>query len=338
MNVRPAHLGVLTALVFGCIVWVPVVIGLRDPIDLLVPGAWSPGGPGMVEEFGDRVPEDYGYDGQTQYVIARELPDLDEMVAAVGTEPRYRIQRILLPLLASPATTGTVLIASLHVWSLLGIALAAAALAVFASQVGRPPAATLVATAPLLLGLMLTTTEPLATGLVLVGLLAATRDRIWAATGAFALAGLARESYLLAAVATAGVLAWQRRWRDAAIVAVGSVGPTLAWWLYLRSEIGGVEDTTGPLSGALRYGPAIRVDSVLAVVAAVGLCAAGAWRWRRVQPILAITCALFLLSVLAFGSVNPIAILRVPAPAICLAVLALLPPLDEATPAESVTA
>ena len=315
--------GILAAATVGLIVWAPIVLTSRSAVDVLQPGRRTNGAAVLERDFGaDRITRAVAYDGQSVYLIARLLPDLDA-IGQVHRDPRYRAQRILLPALASPLPPGMPTLVALQVWSLLGVGLAGWALAELAVDQGLPALTGAVAALPLAIPQWLTTTEALATGLLLAGVVALRRDRLLPATALLAAAGLTRESYLLAALALAAVLAFRSRWRDAAVLAAGSIAPAFLWWALLVAEMGTKESTTSALTGLLSYAD-VRTESVVAAVVALATCTLATVWWRRRDGLVAAVAAAFLVSTLVFGSVNPEAILRVPAPAICLSLVAIV--------------
>jgi hypothetical protein len=313
--------GILAAVLVAAITWGPIALTPRAPVDLLQPGIRTGGGDVVERDFGDgSVTRRTGYDGQSIYLIARFLPDLDA-IGEVHNGPRYRTQRILLPALAAPAPAGLPTLVALQVWSLLGVGLGGWALARLASAQQLPAFTGALAALPLAIPQWLTTTEAFASGLLLAATVALERERLAVATALFAAAGLARESFLLAPLLVAVLLFLTARRRDSVVLAVGSIMPAFAWWVFLHSYFDTEEATSGALTGLLGAGQ-VQTDSVVAAAVALVLCATGTLWWRRRATTVAAVCGSFLVSALIFGSVNPEAILRVPAPGLCLGILA----------------
>ena len=100
----------------------------------------------------------------------------------------------------------------------------------------------------------------------------------------------------------------------------GSIAPAFLWWVFLHAEYGTEESTTDALTGLLTYSSP-RTESIVAAIVALVACVLATWWWRTRDTMAAATAAAFLVSTVAFSSVNPEAILRVPAPGLCLAVM-----------------
>jgi hypothetical protein len=211
----------------------------HDVVGLMTPGAQSPAAAVIQHDFPSyRLHSGVGHDGQAFYVIAREPMHLRD--AARWTDrPRYRLQRILLPVLAwstHPQGGGRGLVLSLWTWAALGVALTGLGAALLAHSLGasRRAVERLALFAPLLPAafatLDLTVADELALGLVLVAL---ALDRMGHERGALAtavLAVLAKEVMLLV------LLGWAlTRGRRTLLRLVGVPALVVGgWWLVLR--------------------------------------------------------------------------------------------------------
>ena len=110
--------------------------GLGLP-DLLMPGRFGPSVRVIQRDLpGARLQPTVGSDGQQFYALARDPVHLRE-VAPDLDRPRYRAQRILLPVLAwalHPSGGGRGLVVALLVVNLAGVALGAGAVAFLCSS------------------------------------------------------------------------------------------------------------------------------------------------------------------------------------------------------------
>jgi hypothetical protein len=190
-----------------------------------------------------------GYDGQFAYYIARDpasaTPCLDV--------PAYRYQRILLPILGRLLAFGNE--------SLIPLALVAANLAALVG--GTALLETLLAERrvsrwyALIYGLFvgvfmsvrLSTTEPLAYGLVILGLWFAARGRPGLQAAAFALAALAKELALVFAAAWVLDELLRRRWGAALRLALVSALPFALWQIVLKLSLGSFGVGSGGAGG-----------------------------------------------------------------------------------------
>jgi hypothetical protein len=91
--------------------------------------------------------------------------------------------------------------------------------------------------------------EPLAAALLLGGLLAYFRDRRIAALVCFALLPLAKEEFVLVALALAAWELWRRRGLREAALLSATVLPSVAWWIYARIALGAWFTTGGNAIG-----------------------------------------------------------------------------------------
>lgn len=271
-------LGVRAALLLAAVLGALVLAGALDPVQLLLPGEKGAGGAVLVEDFGaDRIPDGYGYDGQQYYLAARFFPDIDAAGEVVGG-PRFRLLRIGLPALASPAGEGTGVVVLLVAWNIVGVGLAVGALADLAQRHGRPVGVGAAAGAALAMPLVLTTAECLAFGLGLLALDLAHRDRTIWALAALAAAGLTRETALTFG---AGMVAhWLARHRYGAAAAVPLAAVPLGLWrLHLLDVLPPGPDAPLAFMDLWRLGDRAVVDQVVtAFVLVVGTY--GAYHWR----------------------------------------------------------
>lgn len=195
----------------------------------------------------DVVHEDStGYDGQFVYRLALDPFTVHAVKDGITLDnPPYRAQRIGLPLAAHALSrTGLPVSWSLIVVNVLALLVATAAAATLARRLGRSALwGVVVGLSPgLVVAFTRDLTEPLATALLLAGLVAWPR-RPYAATAAFTAAVLTRET-ALAVLAGLGLhelyRAARRRpqaVRNAAVLLV-PLAVTVGWQLYLRGVWG----------------------------------------------------------------------------------------------------
>jgi hypothetical protein len=284
------RIGVASAMAAALALVVLLASGMLEPVDLLFPGARSFGTPTLVDDFGAAaVPDRFSYDGQEIYFIARNMPNVQQTSRDGIAE--FRLRRILQPLLAWPAPAGNATIFVLVLTNLVGLGLAAGALADLAARHGRDPRVGYAACIALVFPLAITTTEPLAFGLGLLGLALVDRRRLVAAVAALGLAGLSRETALVMAVAAGLEVARIRSWRLGALVAAVPVLVFAGWAVRLRQLV-----PSGPqpseLLGFLDL-PAQSPLDVVTLVVTLTLMVVAVWRWRDV-PLLWLTAAGFL--------------------------------------------
>jgi hypothetical protein len=182
--------------------------------------------------------DDEGYDGQFAYYIARDPSDAPDCLDV----PAYRYQRILLPALGRVLSLGQ---APLIPWAFVLINLIALVGGTYlledlltAEHVGRWYALSYGLFAGLVMAVRLSTSEPLAYGLVIAGIWCGERERPWSAAIMLALAGLAKET---TGLFTAGyVLYWalNRRWGEAIRLAVIVGVPFAVWQIVLYAWLG----------------------------------------------------------------------------------------------------
>lgn len=178
-----------------------------------------------------------GYDGQFVYYIARDPSP--QTVAAYLDAPAYRYQRILLPLLARALSLGNLdwLPWVLPLIGILSLAGGTWALSVLLAGWGTNRWYALVygLWAGFSLALVVDLPEPLAYGLVVGGVLALERRRLWLGWCLLGLALFARETTLLFVLAALAAYLSQRQVRRALGLALTTLVPFLAFqaWLWL---------------------------------------------------------------------------------------------------------
>jgi hypothetical protein len=314
-----------------------------SPLALLAPGSAGPSAAALREDFpGIELPEAVGYDGQQTYAIARR--PFDPAGAARDLDrPAYRLRRIGLPLAAwalHPSGGGLGLVWALFAVGTAGVLAAGVAAGRLAQRLGGagPAAAVLVALAPgIVLGLRLTTTEPLAIALGIGSLLALVERRLVVGAGLALLAALTKEVLLLV------LLGWalSRRDRSAVAVVAGVLLPWAGWALLVAHLAGGGSRSVGevreldlPLVGladAVRgwVGGSHQLLAIAAVLLAVGLAVLAVVRHPSVTDPLSCVVGVHL-AFLALLAVDPLqddlGAPRVVAPLYAFAIVAVLRP------------
>ncbi len=179
-----------------------------------------------------------GYDGQFTYYIA-----LDPANAAPRLDvPAYRYQRILHPILVRLLSLGQ---EPLMPWIMVAtnlIALAAGTAALeqllVAERVSRWYALTYGLFGGIFFAVRVSTSEPLAYGLILLAILAGQRNRLnWQAV-LLALAALAKETTVFFVAGYVLYYLLERRWRDAVRLILIAVLPFAAWQGFLAIWLG----------------------------------------------------------------------------------------------------
>ncbi len=216
------------------LVYLAAVFALNaaDPLTFVTLGACYAACQG-VETCDPEV--DAGYDGQFAYYIAR-----DPLHAAPCLDvPAYRYQRILLPLLGRALALGDArwLPLALVAVNLTALVAATAALErlLTAQRVSRWYALVFGLFVGVFMGVRLSTTEPLAYGLVVAAVWLHARGRAGLGAAAFLLAALAKETTLAFAAGYGLSYLLAGRWRAALRLAL-VVGAPFALWqaaLYL---------------------------------------------------------------------------------------------------------
>lgn len=179
-----------------------------------------------------------GYDGQFNYFIARNPSDAAPCIDV----PAYRYQRILLPLLGYSLSFGADEVIPLVFVFINGLMMVISTrlLEDLLEMTGRKIWFAL--SYGLFFGLViatrLSTNEPLAYGLVLMGIWASQKKHFWLMAVALSLAGFAKET---TGFMTAGFLLWfilNKRWKEAIwLVSVAAI-PFFLWQLYLYDWFG----------------------------------------------------------------------------------------------------
>ncbi len=199
-----------------------------------------------------------GYDGQFYAQVAVAGNPLDPRLRQALDSPPYRERRPLVPLLAHVAGLGRPA-AVLQIYALFGLV----SLWLLAALVARwwfPPSdlsnllrwAGTVFGAGMVVGVTRSLVDPPALVLVALGARALERERIWRGTIWLALAGLARETSLLAAAAfwSPEALAAKRGWRRATMATCACAAPALLWGAFLARRygyLGGTRNLAAPL-------------------------------------------------------------------------------------------
>ena len=311
------RLGALTSLLLLFTLGGLMVVGAFDPVQMLLPGEKGAGGSVMVEDFGnERIPDGYSYDGQQYYLAARHFPDIEAAGDVMGG-PRYRLLRIGLPALASPAGEGTGVVLLLIGWNIVGTGLAVGSLADLARRHGRPARVGAAAGMALALPLLLTTAECLAFGLGFFALALAHRGRLVWALLALAAAGLTRETALTFAAGMLALWVVERRIRAVLALPLAAL-PLLIWRLHLHRSLPDGEESVLGFFELLDIGHRPVPDQVI-TVAVLFLGAAAVVHWRDAVIVSPVAFA-FLVWFLAYeyNTYDWRALLRVSAPLVAL--------------------
>jgi len=181
---------------------------------------------------------DIGYDAQWYYQIA-----MHPTGAAANLDlPAFRYQRIVFPILVYLVSLGQV---AWMPWAMLAINLAAAGLATYllADQLTRTRvspwyALAFCASFGFMLAMRLDLLEPLTIALALAGWKFFGEKKSALGVLFFALSGLTKEIGLVFPVAMIAWTIWERRWREAAWLALGSLLPYFAWRAALQAIFG----------------------------------------------------------------------------------------------------
>jgi hypothetical protein len=242
---RTAIRCLLLAFASSAIVAIAVVAAVPnrgDGISALVdPGERGPSAAVFHHDFPHaRLALDAGHDGQQFYAISRQPMHLKAVAPALD-RPRYRLQRILLPVLAwalQPQGGGPGLVIADFVIAALGavaVGFGGAWLlaALGASELTVEWAALLLPVFPgVVASVGLATPDALALGLVLVAMGSDARGRRRSAVFVAVLAVLARETILLVLL---GWVLW--RGRRALWLLVVPAASAAAWWLVVRLSV-----------------------------------------------------------------------------------------------------
>jgi hypothetical protein len=307
------RVGLLSAGFLAGVFALMLLAGGLAPIDLLVAGRAGPSASVITEDFGPPTNPRPGYDGQQVYAIARALPDLEQAEGDLDA-PAYRSLRILHPLLAAPFPSGPAMVVALLGWSIVGVGLAAGAIADLAARHGRDPRIGFAAVPALFLPLMLSTDESLAFGLAFVAVALLDRGRMWGAATVGVLAVLAKEAALLALVMSAAGAAPTHRWRVLPVVAVPTAALGL-WYVVVHRLLPGGQPGRFEVLGLLQLSPGAAVVALLVIASGV----AGAWFWRDVGVLWPVSLAFGLWPLVFRPDVlDSLALPRVVAPALVL--------------------
>jgi hypothetical protein len=314
----PTKIGLASGAFVAALFAIIFALGTFEPEDLLVAGQTGPSVAVITEDFGPPTNPRPGYDGQQVYALARALPDLEAAEPNLDA-PAYRASRILQSALAAPAPNGVPLVLALLFLGIVGAALAAGAIADLAERHGRDPRIGFLALPCLAMPLLITTNESLAFGLAFLAIALLDRERLWPAVIVGVLAGLTKESALVA-LAAAALGAWRtQRWRVVPFVVVPAAA-YVGWFAIARQILPGRQPDRVDLL-AMRH---MSFTAILFVLVVMGLGLAGAWAWRDVPVLWPVS--------LAFGvwplffttdSLDWLALVRIVAPALVLGVTGL---------------
>jgi hypothetical protein len=287
-------MAVTSAAALGAACAALLATGTRSAVSFLDPGALGPSNGIIGRDFGPgAVPAGRtGYDGQQFYAIARFFPHLSRAARYLDL-PRYRLLRIGAPALASIGGRGAGIVIALLVLNVVGIGLAVGSVADLALRHRRPPWIGYLAGVPLILGLTISTPEPLGAGLALAGVAAADRGRHGRAVLLLVASALVRESGAVVALAVAVGLLLARprpRW----ITLAGYLVPAAilaAWSEVLAATVGGPQSVFSRIValGLVHASP----PSIALGIAALGLALVGAWHWRDVPAAWPVPAAFF---------------------------------------------
>jgi hypothetical protein len=312
----------------------------HDVVALLTPGAQSSAAPVLRHDFPDYVlHQGVGHDGQSFYVIAREPMHLKD--AARWTDrPRYRLQRILLPVLAWATHTqggGRGLVVSLWCWAAVGVALTGIGAASLAQALGASDRAVdrlalLVPLLPAALATLdLTVADELGIGLVVCALGLDAHGKKRSALATAVLAVLTKEVALLV------LLGWALRHGRPALVRLVAAPAAVAvsWWLVLRVWFWGSHEQVYEFSFFRGLVESVRIwwhgdarisGAVVVVTVVLGIVAVARRGVRHpLGPVVAIQLAFvpFLSAIVLAGDWNGT---RATAPLLLFAIVALATP------------
>lgn len=289
-----------TAVAFA-LVMLDIAVTGQGATRLLRPGTTGPGSSLLMRDFpGAAHQTDDGLDGVWFYAIARQPMHL-RAAARDLDRPRYRAQRILLPLLAwavHPSGGGRGLIYSLFAVNLMFVFIGACATGALAASLRGPPATA--ALFPLLpgafLSLDISVADAMAAAVVLLSVLAHLRGaRRWAVLAAVA-AVLTKETSIIPLVGLALAYRDRRSW----ILAATAGGAGILWAGFLLQLLPGTElrdELVAPFSGLFaawqdRWSQGLELGGLVAVAGAFLVAAVALWRWRwraPLGPVVAVT-------------------------------------------------
>lgn len=193
-----------------------------------------------------------GYDGQYAYYIARDPGGATGCMDV----PAYRYQRILLPLLGYLFSFGVhdaipLVFVAVNLFALAGSTALLERMLV-GERVSRWYALVYALFFGTLVGVRLSTTEPLAFGLLIAALYLEQRGSpVWMVALLVLAGAFAKEVILVSGVGIGLYYLLNRRWKDAAVLMALVPVPFMAWQLYLLSWIGemGIGSGGGGASG-----------------------------------------------------------------------------------------
>ena len=233
-----------------------------------------------------------GHDGQFSYVTGLD-PDGSDY-AELMPDGGYRWRRVLYPALAGIGGIlgGKGLLVSLTVWAALGMGLASASVVDIGQSLGlrRYVAVGVLANPGIWFSVQLLTSDALAVGLALLGISLVLRRNplAW-----LFLAGalLAKDQYLIVALALVAYLAWRGDRKRALALMIGSTLPLALWTLFLHLTVGGAAGASGNLAwpvagiakGIGRWDALQTSETVLGLLAlaSVALAAIAPWFTKR---------------------------------------------------------
>ena len=179
-----------------------------------------------------------GYDGESVYLIAR---DPENAMRYIDRGP-YRYQRILFPALGRILALSNpyLLILTLPIISLVSVAIGTYALEYLIQQQGLSSwyAAGYSFSIGILGAARLTTTEPLAYGLAVIGIILAEQKKWVPGAVVFALAILAKETTIFFPAAYGFYLLYRGEWKYAALFGVITLSPFVFWQFVIYGWFG----------------------------------------------------------------------------------------------------
>ena len=180
-----------------------------------------------------------GYDGQFTYYIAFFDPNVAITYLDV---PAYRYQRILHPLLARLMSFGDSdrILINMVLIDLIALAVGTAAMErlLVDLKVSRWYALVYGLFGGVFFAVRVSTTEPLAYGLVLLAILAMQRERPLVGAILFALAAFAKETTLIFVFGYLLYFLLEKHWRTLLLLGVIALIPFMLWQFYLYSWLG----------------------------------------------------------------------------------------------------
>ena len=282
----------VAAMAIAAVLVIPQVTSHQGNVTLLLRvGRYANARPYVERAFPHPVlTPDYGHDGQQFYVIAGTLPHPRQAIPYVD-HIRYRLRRILFPLLVSPFRRGPPLVWAMFAVNLLAIGAAAVALSRLAERLGGSAwLGIIVALSPALVeSLQGSLADGMAFALALWGVVMWRRS-IWWGVALFTLAAFTRETSLVVPAACFLVGDARQRWR--LLIPPAAYG---IWMLvvaaWVPADPGGASSTiwsdvtaqlTLPFRGWAQVGwtsPSVVLGATLLVAGVLG-----AWQLRARLP------------------------------------------------------